>query len=903
MKPRSFQFLCALLGLGSPALAANPTLTIDATQIIRSVDDAHFGVNSVMWDPQVGSAQTAALVKEAGITLLRIPGGSISDDYHWTTNRSGTNAWSWASGMNAFATLITSTGAQTTAVVNYGSGTPEEAAAWVAYANAPATLLGTAADVPLGTDAKGQAWSSAGTWSQLRAATPLAKDDGSNFLRLGMTTPLGIHYWEIGNECYGSWETDTNSTTHDPYTYAVRAKDYIARMRAVDPGIRIGVVIINGEDAYANNTQHPTTNPRTKKVHNGWTPVVLATLKTLGVTPDFAIYHRYEQQPGQESDAKLLQSSSTWANDAADLRQQLNDYLGEKGPAVELFITENNSVSYNPGKQTTSVVNALFCADSVGSVLQTEFSGFVWWALRNSAPLSNGSLLGNQSASLYGWRNYGDYGMLSSTQAGISATDYERYPSYYAMKLLQHFAHGGDMIVKATSDSNLLSAYAASRKDGTVSLLVINKDPASDQTATIRLSNFSPHSTATVRSWGIAQDEAARTGTGSTDIATTAVTGAAASFQMSFPHYSLSVVTFTQKAPEILVQPGSVNVGTGARVSLSVVANGGGSLSYQWSKDGVPVSGATASSLLFPSVNGGDAGSYSVTVTDAAGTSVSSAPANLGVSPTPYTVPASFLTNISTRARVGTGGAVMVAGFTIGEGGAKKVLLRAVGPTLGAFGVDGTLANPRLELTTLSGVLLATNDDWATADQEAIARAGTSVGAFDLAKGSRDAALIVTLPAGNYTMLVKGANDTTGIALAEVYDLDSGSAARLTNLSTRAYVGTGAEQMIAGFVINGSGKSRLLLRAVGPTLAAYGLSGTLADPQLILKTLSGTSLDTNDDWSSSLAATFSSVGAFPMASPKDAALLESLGSGQYTPAITGSADGTGVALVEAYVVP
>jgi hypothetical protein len=231
------------------------------------------------------------------------------------------------------------------------------------------------------------------------------------------------------------------------------------------------------------------------------------------------------------------------------------------------------------------------------------------------------------------------------------------------------------------------------------------------------------------------------------------------------------------------------------------------------------------------------------------------------------------------------------------------VLLRAVGPTLGAFGVGGTLANPRLELTTLAGTVLATNDDWGTADPAAIATAGASVGAFDLVKGSRDAALIVTLPAGNYTMLVKGANDTTGIALAEVYDLDTHSAARLTNLSTRAYVGTGSEMMIAGFVINGEGKSRLLLRAVGPTLAAYGLTGTLADPQLVLRTLGGTVLDSNDDWSSALAATFSSVGAFPFSSTKDAALLDALGAGQYTPAIVGAADGTGIALVEAYLVP
>src|SRR5229473_2474061 len=87
-------------------------------------------------------------------------------------------------------------------------------------------------------------------------------------------------------------------------------------------------VVVTGEDSYANNSNHPAVNPRTGKVHNGWTPVLLTTLKNLGVTPDFAIYHRYEQAPGQESDSLLLQSAKSWPNDAANLRQQLSDYLG-----------------------------------------------------------------------------------------------------------------------------------------------------------------------------------------------------------------------------------------------------------------------------------------------------------------------------------------------------------------------------------------------------------------------------------------------------------------------------------------------------------------------------------------------------------------------------------------------
>ena len=117
-------------------------------------------------------------------------------------------------------------------------------------------------------------------------------------------------------------------TIRIPNTYAQRFRDYYTQMKAVDPTIKIGAVAVTGEDSYANYTTHPAVNPRTGQTHYGWTPVMLATLKSLRITPDFLIYHRYPEAPGAESDTGLLTSSGTWATDAADLRQQLNDYLG-----------------------------------------------------------------------------------------------------------------------------------------------------------------------------------------------------------------------------------------------------------------------------------------------------------------------------------------------------------------------------------------------------------------------------------------------------------------------------------------------------------------------------------------------------------------------------------------------
>jgi hypothetical protein len=171
-----------------------------------------------------------------------------------------------------------------------------------------------------------------------------------------LTKHYNFRYWEIGNENYGPWEYDRNQRHHDPYTYAQRARDYFEQMKAVDPTIKVGVVVITGEDQYSNGySDHPATNLRTGQVHYGWTPVMLATLRALNVTPDFVIYHKYPQEPGQENDATLLQAAATWATDAADIRQMLSDYLGSQiSGNVELVCTEHNSVTFNPGKQTTS---------------------------------------------------------------------------------------------------------------------------------------------------------------------------------------------------------------------------------------------------------------------------------------------------------------------------------------------------------------------------------------------------------------------------------------------------------------------------------------------------------------------------------------------------------------------
>ena len=432
-----------------------------------------------------------SLLTEMNNQALRFPGGSLSDDYHWASNTTGAGASGWPTSFDNFAHVATSTGAQAFITANYGSGTPTEAADWVRYAN--------------------------------------------------ITKKYAFRYWEVGNENFGSWETDGNSRPHDPYTYASRFKDYYNQMKAVDPTIKVGAVVTTGEDSYANYSDHPAANPRTAKTHNGWTPVLLATLKTLGVTPDFVIHHRYAQGPGSENDDGLLHSSSSWNSDAADLRQQLSDYLGAAGASVELVCTENNSVHSSPGKQSTSLVNGLFLADSTGQALKTEFNALLWWDARNARETGN-----NNAAALYGWRQYGDYGMVDyANPAGLV----DRYPTFYVAKLLQYFARGGDQFVGTASDYAGLAAYAARRADGSLTLLVINKSASLAQTASIAISGYTPNGSAVIRSYGIPQDEAARTGVGSPDIAQTTLAGVGASFSHTFPAYSANVITFSAAAP------------------------------------------------------------------------------------------------------------------------------------------------------------------------------------------------------------------------------------------------------------------------------------------------------------------------------------------------------------------
>jgi hypothetical protein len=310
---------------------------------------------------------------------------------------------------------------------------------------------------------------------------------------------------------------------------------------------------VPGEDTYTNYLTELVTNPVTGVTHSGWTPVMLATFKNLGIYPDFLIYHYYPEYTSDgsnstDSDPLLLQVAgnpcpadySDWTSAAGSLRQQITDYLGAPGTNIELCVTENNSDAGSQGKQSTGIVNALYRADSLGQLMQTEFNSLIWWDLRNG-PDTNGDF----DPTLYGWRTNGDLGIVDGTTTF--------YPAFYAQQLLQSFVRAGDSVVGASSDYLLLSAYAVHRTNGALTLLVINKDVTTNFNAQIALNNFVPWPTATIQSYGIAQDEATQTNAAPLlqDIATNTFTAAGSNFSYSFPPGSMTLFTFAPAAVKL----------------------------------------------------------------------------------------------------------------------------------------------------------------------------------------------------------------------------------------------------------------------------------------------------------------------------------------------------------------
>ena len=273
--------------------------------------------------------------------------------------------------------------------------------------------------------------------------------------------------------------------------------------------------------------------------------------------------------------------------------------------------------------------------------------------------------------------------------------------------------------------------------------------------------------------------------------------------------------------------------------------------------------------------------------------------------------PRARLGNLSTRSFVQTGDDVMIGGFIIQGTETKKVIIRAIGPELTQYGIANVLANPTLELHDAAGALIGSNDDWQTTNIGGII---TTNQVSDIQNSGHaptaasESAIVADLAPGNYTAIVRGVSNTTGVGLVEMYDLSPSTTSILGNISTRTFVQTGENVMIGGFVVQGTGTKRVIVRAIGPELTQYGITNALANPTLELHDATGALIGSNDDWQTTMIGGIISTnqvsdiqnsGHAPTAA-NESAIVANIPAGNYTAIVRGVNDTTGVALIDMY---
>jgi len=383
--------------------------------------------------------------------------------------------------------------------------------------------------------------------------------------------------------------------------------------------------------------------------------------------------------------------------------------------------------------------------------------------------------------------------------------------------------------------------------------------------------------------------------------------------------FSTTPATFTgaSGAPTITTQPVAQAVSVGANVTFTVAATGSGTLSYQWLKNGVAISGATSSTYTIGAAAAGDAADYSVRVSNASG-SITSTGFGLVVGTLPNP---GRLTNLSVLTSIGNPPDNFTFGFVVGGAGTsgnKPMLMRAAGPSLTQLGVTGVLVDPLMEFYN-GTTKLSQNDDWS--GDASILTTAAAVGAFPYTGAtSKDSAIYVSaIPLGNDSVKISGVGATSsGAVIAELYDATPNSqftatTPRLVNVSVLKNIGS---SITVGFYVSGSTNVKVMVRAVGPGLipAPFNVPNTVADPKLSVFNAAGASVASNDDWgtpvgtgaasAAQLSAAFTQVSAFALApGSKDAAVLVSLAPGSiYTVQVTPTG-ATGTAIVEVYEVP
>ncbi|MGA2683419.1 MAG: hypothetical protein ABSF51_00060 [Verrucomicrobiota bacterium] len=580
------------ISLVSSTNAITANVTINATNIINTVPTNGFGIFMAVWDTWGSSTPTQ--LKQAGVTAMRYPGGGYTDNYHWSSylmtpfdGQAGNLGYlSGATDMGHFIQLMSNAQAQAVISVDWGSGflwnsnktamaipstngSPQEAAAWVAYCNSSTNIYGTTNDVTIGVDALGNNWQTAGYWAMIRAASPLAQNDGYNFLRINHPAPVHIQYWEVGNEPYGNayYSTGTDGYECDyavpfPYTtyprysnallspaaYGQAVKAFSITMKAVDPTIKVG--------AYSSTPPGDYSWDYLSGVNNGqhWTPQVLAQC---GSNIDFVIVHWYPNFSDNVGTSLLSEVGSiipvmingTGPYPHTGTNSGLEDWITNYCPNpanVQIFVTEFGADNYpylvngTNGMPILGPVEALFAADCYSTWL-------------NYPAFANAD-----------WLDFDANSFLGSGNG----------PVFYAIQMLRHLCNPGDAFVKATSDTGNLRVQGVARQDGNLGILLINESINSSQTVQVTVTNANLNTTGTIyqfgtNNWTISTNEVSATGPSSNSIS-----GVGDTFSVTLPAYTMDVlmIPVLVNTPPVLAAISNDTVNVGQTVAFTASA-------------------------------------------------------------------------------------------------------------------------------------------------------------------------------------------------------------------------------------------------------------------------------------------------------------------------------------------
>jgi hypothetical protein len=534
----------------------------------RTVPAEFLGVSTPGYDHFLSAGQntrgttpdpgTVKLIRDAGLGVLRLSNGSRADDFHFANNQDKNLV-----GAGLWAQLAFASGTGAMVDVNFGTGTPQEAAAYLAYLNGT-----TDQHFAIGTDRNGRNWKTVAYWARLRGESPHPGGGPLNQLRVNHPDPYNFTRFEVGNEVYFANyshppKIEYRNGVPIPGALPALARKYagfvtkFAHLAAqIDSAAQIGVGVA-----------------APWHYRDLWNVPMLSRLKALGYTPNFISDHFYVFSGNDDgpplSDADLLDAVTGSGSDtpphfnsprnlaqrAAAYRDLLTTEFGAAGNSVQLVMAEFNSDAASSTKQKTSLTNGLFLADAIGDALRVGYEEMIIWDLRNGYTTKH--LLPSDND--YGWRTGADDGIVGTDTQGVGPPETGStvpYPGYFAVQLASRVIHTGDMVEEADTSNPQLSAYAIRQADGQLGLLVINKSLTATDDATIDISGFVPDGSVTGLQYGLTEDtiqEHSSDGKSSpTPISTTRVvtpTGSGGQFQYAFAPYSMTEILLTPKAP------------------------------------------------------------------------------------------------------------------------------------------------------------------------------------------------------------------------------------------------------------------------------------------------------------------------------------------------------------------